>query len=211
LEASQKKLISKVDRVTKSKQNLENIKVESDKFHDKSLPSLSSHIRQHTTDLNPWANILESDREYKYKNVVVPGNEIHSKEFLQQMQELRDLVYKQNVHFENLLNDRSKEKQEVISVAMGKLKKRDKTKQELEMEAESGQVLDDSEEEVQPGKEKSTKSKSKKPSEKSSSSASTASPAKIPELDLKKQKESDGDKKADKPRGFVKATSPRGK
>lgn len=47
------------------------------------------------------------------------------------MQSLRDLVYQQNLNFERLLNDRSKEKQEVISVAMGKLKKREKTKQEL--------------------------------------------------------------------------------
>lgn len=145
--------------------------------------------------------------------MTIPGKEIHSQEFLQQMQSLRDLVYQQNVNFENLLNDRSKEKQEVISVAMGKLKKREKTKQELgilsfllfhfciiilkmrnisllifilillEMEAESGQVLDDSEEEVKLKKEKS-----------------------------KKVKSSDGgdDKKSEK-RGFVKATSPRTK
>lgn len=57
LEAQQKKLISKLDRTTKSKQELETIKEGSDKAHEKSLPSLTKNIIQHTTDLNPWYTI----------------------------------------------------------------------------------------------------------------------------------------------------------
>lgn len=61
----------------------------------------------------------------------MPGDEISKQEFLEQMRSLKELVIRQNINFEYLLNDRKKEKQEVISVAMGKLKKREKTKQEL--------------------------------------------------------------------------------
>jgi hypothetical protein len=77
------------------------------------------------------ANILEEDRSFQFKAVKVPGDEISKLEFLDQMRSLKELVIRQNINFEYLLNDRKKEKQEVISVAMGKLKKREKTKQEL--------------------------------------------------------------------------------
>jgi len=146
LEAQQKKLLNKVERVTKSKQELEVIDQEGDQFHQKSLPSLCNNIRQHTRDLNPWANILEEDRSYKYKHVNVPEDDIHKKEFLEQMKTLKELVVRQNINFEKLLNDRKKEKQEVISVAMGKLKKREKTKQEKESEVGSTNA-DDSDDE----------------------------------------------------------------
>jgi len=190
LEVAQKKLISKLDRITKSKQELEAIKEDMDKAHAKSLPNLSYSILQHTSDMNPWVNILEEEREYKYKHIKIPGDEINDLEFMPQMQNLRNLVVRQNINFEKVLIDRSKEKQEVISVAMGKLKKREKTKQEKEAEIESGQVLEDSDEE--PIIKKST---AKTPSSEG---------VEIPKVNITKIDTTKQEKK-----GFVKATSPR--
>jgi len=186
LEAAQKKLLSKVERVTKSKQELEGIGTDIDQFNGRALPILRDNIRQHSRDLNPWANILEGDRSFHYQEVRIPSDDMNNKEFLAQMQILKGLVVLQNNHFEDLLADRKKEKQEVISVAMGKLKKREKTKQEKEIEAETGQAVDDSDDE--PAVEK--KSEALK-------------------VDLSASK--DNDKTEKKKGGFVKASSPRSK
>jgi len=156
LEATQKKLMGKLARATKSKEELQAIKDESDRIHAKSMPSLCKNICQHAADLNPWANILEAEREYNYKRITIPGNEINDLTLTEQLQSLSKLVKHQNVNFEKLLDDRSKEKQEVISVAMGKLKKREKTKQEREIEAETGQLVDSEEESDHEKSKKST-------------------------------------------------------
>jgi len=128
LEVAKKKMISKIDRVAKSKEELEQIKEETDKAHSKSLPKLSQSIIVHASDLHPWVDILEEARSYEHKEIKLPSADINNLEFIAQMQELTHFVAIENINFEKLLIDRSKEKQEILSVAMGKLKKREKNK-----------------------------------------------------------------------------------
>jgi len=149
LEAAQKKLIKKVERVQKSKQDLEDIKKDMEGTHALVMPTLTHSIIQHASDYNPWSLNLEEDRKFIPKKVLIPDEGlIKGEQYMQQLKVLSKLLNEQNRSLDALLQNRGKEKQEVLSVELGKLKKRDRTKAEEEEGAES------SEEEGKQGQDK---------------------------------------------------------
>jgi len=163
LEAEQKKLLAKLERAKKTKEGLESVMKGSEASHAKVGPVLTKSIIQHANDMNNWIPILESCREYKHKSVSVPNTDaVLKKDYDQQLELLSKLVNAQNTDLDKLLLDRTNEAKEVVSVAMGKLKKRVRTAKEIEEGGESSEdepvVVHQQQEEL----EKSKKSKKSK-------------------------------------------------
>jgi len=165
LEAEQKKLLAKLERARKTKEGLESVLKGSEASHQKIGPVLTRSVIQHANDMNNWIPILESAREYKHKPVSVPSvDAVLKKDYDQQLETLSKLVSAQNKDLDSILRDHTEEAKEVISVAMGKLKKRIKTAKEIE---EGGGESSEDEPEVEPEVEqKPKKSTSKKHSSK---------------------------------------------
>jgi len=165
LENEQKKLISKLERAKKTREGLESVMKGSESSHAKVGPILSRSVIQHANDMNIWIPILESARELKHKDVNVPEvNSILKKDYDQQLETLSKLVKAQNKDLDKLLRERTEEAKEVVSVAMGKLKKRVKTAKELE---DGGESSSDEVVVVEPQHdEKIKKSTAKKPTKK---------------------------------------------
>jgi len=133
LEAEQKKLLAKLDRAKKTKEALESVMKSSEASHEKIGPVLTRSVIQHANDMNNWIPILESAREFKHKPVKVPAiDAVLKKDYDQQLEALSTLVTAQNRDLDSILRDHTEEAKEVVSVAMGKLKKRIKTAKEIE-------------------------------------------------------------------------------
>jgi len=163
LEAEHKKLLAKLERAKKTKEGLEAVLKGSEASHQKVGPVLTKSIIQHANDMNNWIPILESGREYKNKPVTVPSvSAVLSKDYDQQLEVLSQLVNAQNKDLDKLLLDRTNEAKEVVSVAMGKLKKRVRTAKELEDGGESSEdepVIEPQQTQEEDKSKKSKKSK----------------------------------------------------
>jgi len=84
-----------------------------------------------------WRVHLESDREYPPDKIKVPAEDSISKlDFAKQIDSLDQVAVNENKLLEALLRDREKEVVEVVSVNMGKKKKRIKKGAELEASPE---------------------------------------------------------------------------
>jgi len=133
LEDAQKKLLAKIDRAKKTKQGLETIMGGSQSSHALVIPVLSGSVIQHANDMNSWIPKLEEDRLYKHNPVKVPSIEsVQKKDYDHQIETLSKLLVDQNKNFDKLLAERITEATEIVSVAAGKRKKREKTKEEIE-------------------------------------------------------------------------------
>jgi len=160
LESEQKKLLSKLERAKKTREGLESVMKGSEKSHAYVGPVLSRSIVQHANDMNNWIPILEAAREMKHKPVPVPAiDSVLKKDYDQQLEALSKLVGAQNKDLENLLRERTEESKEVVSVAMGKLKKRVRTAKEIE--DGGGESSSEEEQQQVEVEEKSKKSSSK--------------------------------------------------
>jgi len=138
LESEQKKLLSKLERAKKTKEGLESVMKGSESSHAKVGPVLTRSVIQHANDMNNWIPILESAREFQHKSIKVPSIEtVLKKDYDQQLEELSNLLKAQNRDLDKILRDHTEEAKEVVSVAMGKLKKRERTAKEIEEGAES--------------------------------------------------------------------------
>jgi len=157
LETAQKKILAKIERAKKTKQGLETIMKGSESSHALVIPVLSTSVIQHANDMNSWIPILEQDRLYKHVPVKVPSIEsVQKKDYDHQIETLSKLLVEQNKNLEKLLAEKTVEATEIVSVAAGKRKRREKTKEEIEGGYES---LSESEEEKQKKKEKLKKDK----------------------------------------------------
>jgi len=164
LEAEQKKLLSKLERAKKTKEGLESVMKGSEASHVKIGPVLSRSVIQHANDMNNWIPILESAREFQHKSIKVPSiDSVLKQDYDQQLESLSKLVGSQNKDLDSILRDHTEESREVVSVAMGKLKKRIKTAKEIE---EGGESSEDEPQDLQiepePEPEKTKKSSSAK-------------------------------------------------
>jgi len=167
LEAEQKKLLAKLDRAKKTREGLESVMKGSEASHEKVGPVLTRSIIQHANDMNSWIPILESCREFKHKPVAVPSPDATmKKDYDQQLEVLSHLVDAQNRDLDHILLDRTNEAKEVVSVAMGKLKKRVKTAKEIEDGAESSDEEVVIEQKVEEKEHEKTKKSRVKPSKK---------------------------------------------
>lgn len=130
LESEQKKLLSKLDRATKTKEGLEQIMNQTAESHRVTIEVLRRHTLQHVADTNRWVPILESERSYKHLEVKLPKEgDFGKQEFAQQLVGLTKIMADENKSFSSLLREREIEEAEVLSVNMGKLKKRVKKPQ----------------------------------------------------------------------------------
>jgi len=133
LESAQKKLLAKLERTTKTKESLEEVGSRSDESHKASIEVLRKHLLQHVADTNIWVPILEVERSYQHKKVRLPdGSSVAQKSFEDQLTILTDVMVEENKSFGSLLKEREVEEAEVLSVNMGKLKKRFKKPAEVE-------------------------------------------------------------------------------
>jgi len=134
LEANQKKLLSKLDRAKKTKEGLEAVMGRTDKNHKLVMPLISHSVIRHANDLNHWIPHLEDGRKYVHHPYSVPvEEEVKPQKYNRQVQILSKLLDAQNKNMDKLLDDRTIEAKEVVSVNVGKLKKRVKTKGEIEL------------------------------------------------------------------------------
>jgi len=133
LESAQKKLLAKLERTTKTKEALEQVGSRSDESHKASIEVLRKHLLQHVADTNIWVPILEVERSYQHKKVHLPqGSTVAQKSFEDQLNILSDVMVDENKSFGALIKEREVEEAEVLSVNMGKLKKRFKKPAEME-------------------------------------------------------------------------------
>jgi len=160
LESEQKKLLSKLERAKKTKEGLESVMKGSESSHAKVGPVLTRSVIQHANDMNNWIPILEAAREFQHKSIKVPSIDVVlKKDYDQQLEALSSLVQAQNRDLDKILRDHTEEAKEVVSVAMGKLKKRERTAKEIE----EGDSSSEDEPEPEPEKmKKSTSDKSRK-------------------------------------------------
>jgi len=83
--------------------------------------------------MNNWIPLLESARELKHKSVPVPDvDTVLANEYARQLLSLGNLLDLQNKDLDHILREHTEEAHEVVSVAMGKLKKRIRTAKEIE-------------------------------------------------------------------------------
>jgi len=130
LESEQKKLLSKLDRATKTKEGLEQILNSTAESHKITIDVLRRHSLQHVADTNRWVPILEAERSYKHHQVSLPKESDFAKlDFPSQLVGLTKVMAEENKSFATLLREREIEEAEVLSVNMGKLKKRVKKPQ----------------------------------------------------------------------------------
>jgi len=88
---------------------------------------------QHVTDMNTWVPVLEEDREFQQKPVRLPDEgQVSKQSYDDQIQTLTGVTKDENVALQALLKERELEAAEVVSVNMGKLKKRIKKQAELD-------------------------------------------------------------------------------
>jgi len=106
-----------------------------DASHNTTITVLRKHLLRHVHDMQLWRVNLESDREYQADKVKIPEESSISKlGFAEQIDTLDKVTVDENKLLEALLREREKEVVEVVSVNMGKKKKRFKKGAELEAE-----------------------------------------------------------------------------
>jgi len=125
LDSEHRKLQSKLERTTKTKEGLEQILKNAADSHSQTIEILRKHTLQHVADTNVWVPILEVERNYHHIAVDIPKESVLAgKEFDTQLVTLAKVMAEENVSFSKLLKEREVEEAEVLSVNMGKLKKR---------------------------------------------------------------------------------------
>jgi len=160
---NKKKLLSKLERAKKTKEGLESVMKGSESSHAKVGPVLSRSIIQHAIDMNNWIPILEAAREYKHQDIKIPSiDSVLKKDYDQQLETLSTIVKAQNRDLDKILREHTEESKEVVSVAMGKLKKRERTAKEIEDGGESSSEGEPEPEHEPEKMKKSTAEKSRK-------------------------------------------------
>jgi len=177
LESAQKKLLAKLERTTKTKESLEEVGSRSDESHKASIEVLRKHLLQHVADTNIWVPILEVERSYQHKKVRLPdGSSVAQKSFEDQLTILTDVMVEENKSFGSLLKEREVEEAEVLSVNMGKLKKRFKKPAEVEAKQNKEDKEKASAKPERPQKAVVNPDKGKTPREEPKKSPTAASP-----------------------------------
>jgi len=184
LESAQKKLLGKLERTTKTKQSLEEVGSRTDESHKASIEVLRKHLLQHVADTNIWVPILEVERSYQHKKVKIPDRStVAAKSFEDQLGILSDVMVEENKSYASLLREREVEEAEVLSVNMGKLKKRFKKPAEVEAKTAKAEKEKEKEKNLtasgkpdRPQKAVATPEKGRTPRDDAKKSPTTSSP-----------------------------------
>jgi len=139
LQAKQDELNNSIARNKKMREELESIRKQQQENQQKTIAALRKHLLQHVQDMHTWKPILESDREYKAGDLKIQTDAALEKlSFTKQVEELDKTIVVDNEKLAQLVHEREVESAEVVSVNMGKKKKRLK-------KGADGQVIDDDE------------------------------------------------------------------
>jgi len=125
LEAAHKSLLQKLEREKKVTESLKQVWDTQEDHHKKTIEILRKHLLQHVADMNTWEPILEADREHQPNPVKIPEeSRVAQGTYLEQIATLTTVIQDENTSLQSLLKEREQEAAEVVSVNMGKLKKR---------------------------------------------------------------------------------------
>jgi len=128
MEKLNKKLLKQEAKARKVKEGLEEIMKNEQAALNRSIDEFRKHLLIHLQDMNTWRPILEDHREFDWKTQAkVPTNEsIAGKPFNEQVLKLSGAVKADLKPMRDLLGVYEQETAELVSVTVGKRKKRNK-------------------------------------------------------------------------------------
>jgi len=125
LQAQQDELTANISRNKKMKEELEEIRKQQHENHQKTVNVLRKHLLQHVHDMHVWKPLLEADREYRAGDLSLKSDaELEKIPLTQQVAELDSIIIEDNKKLSKLVREREVEAAEVVSVNIGKKKKR---------------------------------------------------------------------------------------
>eukprot|EP01125_Pyxidicula_operculata_P004695 TRINITY_DN175_c0_g1_i1.p1 TRINITY_DN175_c0_g1~~TRINITY_DN175_c0_g1_i1.p1 ORF type:complete len:658 (-),score=232.24 TRINITY_DN175_c0_g1_i1:609-2582(-) len=157
-------LLSKYQNNKKLKEQLEEVWKKEEECHAETISALRKQTLRHLRDLNNWKVYLEQDREYsETKQIELPSEDtMKTASFVEQVKSLNVVVTDENNKLRNLIKEREQEAAEVVSVNMGKKKKRFQKDEFSPLKPPSSLPFREEDEEFKPPKrEKSEKFDSK--------------------------------------------------
>jgi len=166
LQAQQDELAASIARNKKAKEELEEVRKRQQETHQKTISVLRTHLLHHVRDMNVWRPLLEADREFKESEILLKTEaEIEKLSLTDQVAELDTAILEDSKRLDKLVREREMEAAEVVSVNIGKKKKR--IKKENPVDDISGYMEVEKKEEGEPAHsskdmEKSSKKKTKK-------------------------------------------------
>jgi len=123
--AKNEELSSNLKKFNKMREELEEIMKQQEQNHSRTITALRKHLLRHVRDMQIWKGYLERDREYEVERVNIISDAACEKlEFAQQVNELDVVLVGENKRLEKLIQEREIEAAEVVSVNIGKKKKR---------------------------------------------------------------------------------------
>jgi len=125
LEAKQEELNSNIARNKKAREQLEEVRKQQQENHQKTIYVLRKHLLQHVQDMHLWMPLLEVDREFQSSDISLKGEaDLEKLSLTEQLEELDEILIGDNTRLQKLVREREVEAAEVVSVNMGKKKKR---------------------------------------------------------------------------------------
>jgi len=125
IQSKNEELSNNLKRMNKMKEELEQIMRQQEQNHNKTIDSLRKHLLRHLQDMQVWKVYLESEREYEIDPVTIISNESCEKlDYNGQIASLDQALLGESKRLEKLIEERETEAAEVVSVNIGKKKKR---------------------------------------------------------------------------------------
>jgi len=112
-------------RNKKLREDLETFKKTQQQNNEKCITILRGHLLQHVKDISLWRTLLEADRQFMEIGVkITTPDEIKGMPLNEQLRALDLAVVSDNKRLEKLVREKESEAAEVVSVNIGKKKKR---------------------------------------------------------------------------------------
>jgi len=125
ISSKNEELSSNLKKVTKMREELEEIMKTQEHTHNRTITVLRKHLLRHVRDMQVWKGYLESDREYEVEPVkIISDTDCEKLEYGEQIKEMGIVLNGENKRLEKLIKEREIEAAEVVSVNIGKKKKR---------------------------------------------------------------------------------------
>jgi hypothetical protein len=123
--AKNEELSSNLKKANRLREELEEISKQQEDNNQISINVLRKHLIRHIQDMQTWKVYLERDREYKVDPAkIITDSECEKFPYRRQLMELNALVVGENRRLGKLIGEREVEAAEVVSVNIGKKKKR---------------------------------------------------------------------------------------
>jgi len=123
--AKNEELSTNLRKVNKMREELEEIMKQQEQNQNRTITALRKHLLRHVRDMQIWKGYLERGREYEVEPITIMSDENCEKfEFAHQVKELDVTLLSENKRLEKLIREREIEAAEVVSVNIGKKKRR---------------------------------------------------------------------------------------